>query len=180
MLRIGQEAATVPVREFGEPAMPDLGLLSACRCFPRYRFRKCEDAPGVLPGFDGGLERVDNVSDAALRDFRLRYGDPDIGKNDIFDYVYGVLHAPGWRERFADDLAKELPRIPLAPNFRAFAEAGRALAGLHLGHGSCPEHPLEVEFSGPGDNPARKRIFRSHRRPWAQAAKCLPTCAPPA
>jgi len=132
-------------------AMPDLGLLPTCQCFPRCRFRNSEDAPGVLPGFDGGLERVGNVSDAALRDFHVRHGDPDIGKDDIFDYVYGVLHAPGWRERFADDLAKQLPRIPLAPDFLAFAETGMALAGLHLGHGSCREHPLEAEFSGSGD-----------------------------
>lgn len=90
------------------------------------------------------MERVDNITDTALRVFREHYGDEAITKDAIFDYVYGVLHAPAYRERFAIDLAKALPRIPMATDFGAFAEAGRDLAALHLGYETCAEHPLEI------------------------------------
>ena len=97
-----------------------------------------------LPGIESGRERLDNISDTALRAFRVRYNDNTITKDAIFDYVYGVLHASAYQERFANDLAKELPRIPLAPDFHAFAKAGRELAELHLGYEDCAEYPLEV------------------------------------
>ena len=130
--------------------MPDLNFNAAgAQCFPRYRYEK-PAGQDVLPNIAGGMERVDNVTDAALRTFRVRYGEDGITKDDVFDYVYGVLHAPDYRERFANDLAKELPRIPLASGFHAFSAAGRALAALHLGYETCAEHPLEVAFSGVG------------------------------
>ena len=86
----------------------------------------------------------------------------EIGKDDVFDYVYGVLPAPDWRERFANDLAKDLPRVPFAEDFHAFARAGRALAALHLGYETCEEYPLETVFSGP-DEP-RPEHFRIGER----------------
>ena len=66
---------------------------------------------------------------------------------------------PAYRERFANDLAKELPRIPLAPDFHAFAKAGRELAELHLGYETCEEYSLEVAFAHSGDpRPSHFRI----------------------
>ena len=94
--------------------------------------------------FPTRLERVDNITDAALKAFRAQYADESISKDDIFDYVYGILHAPAYRERFANDLSKALPRIPMAPDFHAFAKAGRDLAALHLGYETCEEYPLEL------------------------------------
>jgi len=94
--------------------------------------------------FATGVERVDNITDTALRAFQEHYVDEAITKDAIFNYVYGVLHAPAYRERFANDLAKALPRIPMAADVRAFAEAGRDLAALHLGYETCAEYPLEI------------------------------------
>ena len=94
--------------------------------------------------FPTELERVDNITDTALLAFRQHYGDDGITKDTIFHYVYGVLHAPAYRERFANDLSKALPRIPMAPAFDAFAEAGRGLAALHIGYETCDEYPLEI------------------------------------
>ena len=94
--------------------------------------------------------------------FQKHYGDAAITKDAIFDYVYGVLHAPAYRERFANDLAKALPRIPLAADFRAFAEAGRRLAELHLGYETCAEHPLEIVPAHPGG--LQPRHFRIGER----------------
>ena len=131
--------------------MPDLNFLEAgAQCFPRYQYRRPADGQGELPGFQARIERIDNITDTALRQFRIHYRDSTIPKDAIFDYVYGVLHAPGYRERFANDLTKELPRIPFAP-FRAFAKAGRELAALHLGYEHCDEHPLELVFAQPGE-----------------------------
>ena len=107
------------------------------------------EAAGAL--FETELERVDNITDAALARFRSRYADDAISKDTIFDYVYGVLHSPVWRQRFENDLRKDLPRIPFAADFDAFAAAGFALAELHLGYETCTEYPLELVFNGDGE-----------------------------
>ena len=139
--------------------MPDLHFVEeACQCFPRYRFER-QTGQQSLPGLGPSPERLDNISDTALRAFRVRYADNGITKDAIFDYVYGVLHAPAYRERFANDLAKDLPRIPFAPEFLAFAESGRRLAELHLAYETCPEYPLGVEFIQRGEpQPEHYRI----------------------
>ena len=76
--------------------------------------------------------------------------------------MYGVLHAPAYRERFANDLAKALPRIPMAAAFGAFAEAGRALATLHLGYETCAEYPLDIVSNQRGE--LESRHFRLGER----------------
>ena len=88
------------------------------------------NATNTFQGFDEAPERIDNISDTALNAFRNHYRDDTITKDDIFDYIYGILHAPSYRDEFANDLSKMIPRIPFAPDFRAFAEAGKALADL--------------------------------------------------
>ena len=123
--------------------MPDLGFNEACQCFPRYRYQKPVDMFGDS---DEELEQVDNISDTALKAFQDNYSDDTITKDDIFDYVYGILHAPSYREQFANDLSKMLPRIPYAPDFHAFAEAGKKLADLHLNYETCEQYPLTLEF----------------------------------
>jgi len=105
------------------------------------------------------LQRVDNITDAALTAFRSHYGDESITKDAIFDYVYGVLHAPEYRERFANDLTKELPRVPMAPDFHPFADAGGALAELHLSYETCEEYPLVAEYPFGGEpTPEQTRL----------------------
>ena len=131
-----------------------------CQCFPIYTY--AED----------GSERRENITDWALQEFQTRYGDTKISKWDIFHYVYAVLHHPQYRERYAANLRRELPRIPFvgaevtrltskpgtkAPKedrassrrllqdaslFQAFATAGKKLAELHVGYEQQPEFPL--------------------------------------
>ena len=136
--------STKPFSALVVDTMPDLELVSKGQCFPRYRFMRRDEIQGELLDGAGGFERVDNITDTALHAFRVHYADSVIAKDAIFDYVYGILHAPSYRERFANDLAKELPRVPFAEDFHAFAEAGRSLAALHLGYETCAEYPLEV------------------------------------
>ena len=92
----------------------------AGQCFPFYVYD------------EDGTNRRENITDWALNHFREHYGNKKIAKWDIFYYVYGLLHHPGYRQRYAENLKRELPRIPLAPDFRAFAAAGEKLARLHL------------------------------------------------
>ena len=151
--------STKPFSALVADTMPDLHFLAFGQCFPRYRYRERAEVQRELPGIESGRERIDNISDTALRAFRVRYNDNTITKDAIFDYVYGVLHASAYRERFANDLAKELPRLPLAPDFHAFAKAGRELAELHLGYETCAEYPLEIVFAREGEpRPAHFRI----------------------
>lgn len=90
-----------------------------------------------------GTNRRENITDWALEEFRARYADGSISKWDIFHYVYALLHHPAYRERYAANLKRELPRVPFAPDFRAFAAAGARLADLHVNYERQPEYPLE-------------------------------------
>ena len=149
--------STKPFSALVVDRMPDLELMSKGQCLPRYRFVRRTD--GGLFDETGGLERVDNITGTALREFQAKYGDGAITRDSIFDYVYGVLHSPVYRDRFANDLAKDLPRIPLTADFEAFAEAGERLAELHLGYETGEEYPLEILFEGPGEpRPEHYRI----------------------
>ena len=94
---------------------------------------------------------VDNITDWCLEQFRSHYGDDSIGKDDIWEYLYGVMHAPDWRERYRHDLQRNLPRVPFAPDFEAFRAAGRALMGLHIGYETVPEWPVTCLVDGHPD-----------------------------
>ena len=141
--------------------IPDLNLLAAgVQCFSRWRFEAHDpNSPDAwLHTTDEDMEdvpgyrRVDNITDWCLQQFRAQYPDLQISKNDIWHYIYGLLHAPDYREKYSADLSKDLPRIPFAPDFGAFRDAGEQLAALHLGYETCPEYALQVEV-GPGSNP---------------------------
>jgi predicted helicase len=98
---------------------------------------------------EDGTNRRENITDWALEQFRSYYKDKSITKWDIFYYTYAVLHHPEYRTRYAANLKRELPRIPYAPSFHAFAKAGKRLADLHVDYEKQKEYPLErVEKPG--------------------------------
>ncbi|MGP5073867.1 DEAD/DEAH box helicase [Arthrobacter rhombi] len=96
----------------------------------------------------GGYQRKDNITDATLATYAGFYEDTDITKEDIFYYVYGLLHSPGYREQYGSDLMKMLPRIPKVKDFWGFSNAGRALADLHLNYERVEPYPLEEVTHG--------------------------------
>ena len=110
--------------------IPDLHLTGDSQCFPFYTYD------------EDGSNRRENITDWALDRFRAHYRDDTITKWDIFHYVYGFLHHPVYRERYQANLKRELPRIPFAPDFRAFANAGARLAQIHVAYEDQPEYPL--------------------------------------
>jgi predicted helicase len=123
------------------PAL-DLAFEKA-QCFPFYTYSP------------DGTDRRENITDAALEMFRAHYRNPAIARWDIFHYIYAVLHHPAYREKFADNLKRELPRIPFAPDFAAFAAAGRELARLHVEYETLEPWPLEWV-----ENPAYPLSYR--------------------
>ncbi|MDP2982434.1 MAG: type ISP restriction/modification enzyme [Candidatus Latescibacter sp.] len=117
--------------------IPDLHLTGDSQCFPFYTYSK------------DGSNRTENITDWSLEQFLSHYSAPSITKWDIFYYIYGVLHHPGYREKYAANLRRELPRIPFAPDFSAFSEAGKLLADLHVNYEHKEEYPLaEIETPG--------------------------------
>ncbi|MBC7366960.1 MAG: N-6 DNA methylase [Undibacterium sp.] len=111
---------------------------------------------------DGGPRR-DNVTDWALAQFKDRYPKAKLTKQGIFHYVYAVLHHPAYREKFAANLRRELPRIPFAPDFAAFAQAGERLAALHTGYETQKEFKLkrvEVPGAKPGLRVERMKLSK--------------------
>jgi predicted helicase len=92
---------------------------------------------------EDGTNRRENVTDWALAEFCTHYGQSAISKWDIFHYTYALLHHPEYRTRYAANLKRELPRIPFAPNFGAYAKIGKKLMDLHIGYEKQPEYPLK-------------------------------------
>jgi len=90
-----------------------------------------------------GTNRKENITNWALETFRSQYQDQTIIKWDIFHYTYAVLHHPHYRQRYAANLKRELPRIPFAPEFRPFAIAGKRLTEIHVNYEQQPEYRLK-------------------------------------
>ncbi len=98
--------------------------------------------------YDGEGERQDNITDWALDQFRARYEKSKsikrlLNKDAIFHYVYGVLHDPIYREKYALNLKREFPRIPFYGDFWKWADWGEKLMALHIGYEEVEPWPLE-------------------------------------
>jgi predicted helicase len=119
--------------------------------FPLYYYEENTSNQEDMFGEEAGPQftRKDAISDFIYEKALLQYGLSKTGsgtitKEDIFYYVYGFLHSPEYRETFANDLKKMLPRIPLVDSindFWAFSKAGRALADLHINYESIAPYP---------------------------------------
>ncbi|RKZ73403.1 MAG: DNA helicase [Gammaproteobacteria bacterium] len=101
------------------------------QCFPFYTYN------------EDGTNRTENITDWALSHWQQHYQDKTITKWNIFYYVYALLHHPHYREKYAKNLKRELPRLPLAPKFWDFSNAGKQLADLHLNYEQVEPYPLE-------------------------------------
>jgi len=131
--------------------IPNYALLSLdpMQNVPRYRYTE-----------DG--TRIDNITDWALRKFRERY-DKKLTKDDIFNYCYGVLHDPIYRETYAINLKREFPRIPFYPDFKQWAKWGKKLMQMHIGYEDVKPLPLSrVDMDGKrAEGSAPKPVLKS-------------------
>lgn len=121
--------------------------------FPRYLYG---DETAEASGPQGDLlgtgqqeqSKHDAITSEALAYFQSAYPGEDISRDDLFYFVYGILHSADYRSRYADNLSKQLPRLPLpkrAEDFRAFVAAGRALGDLHVDYESVEPYPVTVK-----------------------------------
>ena len=125
--------------------IPDLELIGKSQCFPLYYYEKQDkQRQGEFDFGDGQKNEDDNIRRDGISDFilkRCKELNPKISKEDIFYYVYGLLHSPDYRQRFSADLKKSLPHIPLPEEyalFKAFQTIGRKLADIHLNYETYP------------------------------------------
>ncbi|MCM3516245.1 type ISP restriction/modification enzyme [Nocardioides sp. P86] len=159
--------AAAPFSVLALTTIPDLVVVGAgnpTQFFSRWTWERLDegtlefgDAYNVLDGY----RRIDNITDQALRRWQTAYGQ-DWTKDDVFFYCYGLLHSHDYRETYAADLKKTLPRIPLvasAADARSFADAGRRLFDLHVNYESVPVFPLD----GLDATPAEPGAEAAHR-----------------
>lgn len=124
--------------------IPELATLENNQCFPLYYYEKQSDLGELFAAANTGeYVRKENIPDSILNEYQKVYQDKTITKEDIFYYVYGVLHSPEYKQRFASDLKKMLPRIPYCEDFWAFSKAGQELAYWHLNYETIEPYDLE-------------------------------------
>jgi len=153
--------------------IPSIDFVDKTQVFPLYTYESAEDN---ISFFDSSSDseviftapsgkhyiRRENITDWALEEYRKRYGE-DVTKEDIFYYVYGLLHSFEYRERYRNDLKKMLPRIPFVSSvedFWAFSNAGRKLADLHLNYETIEPWPLKEEINGDPNDLVTYRVSR--------------------
>lgn len=127
-------------------SIPDYHYAGDTKSFPLYWYEEVDKDENILPGMekDGEFIRHDGITDFILKRFREEYGNR-VTKEDIFYFVYGLLHSPEYRTKFAADLKKLLPRLPLVSDaaYKQFRDAGYKLAALHLNYETIDPWPLE-------------------------------------
>jgi predicted helicase len=154
-------------------ALPDaFTYVITAQFFPRWTYENAGAGGQVSllePSGDvdeWGYRRVDNITDGILTHFRDKFG-PAVTKDDIFYYVYGVLHSEQYRTTFVADLKRMLPRVPLAASasdLATFAEAGRQLSDLHVSYESVEPYPLAEQAPFSADP---WETFRVEKMRWA-------------
>lgn len=134
--------------------LPDLEMVSKGQCFPLKLYEPKVDAKTDADLFNNTEEETDSyvvkdgITDEGLKHFVDAYKGASISKEDLFYYIYGLLHSTEYKERYADNLSKELPRIPAVKkfdDFKAFSEAGRKLADLHLNYETVEPYAVNIE-----------------------------------
>lgn len=126
-----------PFQTLASNTIPCLDMLEKTQCFSQYVYNA------------DGTNRRENITNWGLQQFQDHYADTTITKLDIFHYVYGILHEPMYREKYAANLRRELPRIPFAVDFRKVANIGKRLMDLHVQYEDQPEYPLTEVWTLP-------------------------------
>ncbi|MET3590496.1 putative helicase [Bartonella silvatica] len=143
--------------------LPNFHTIDTSQCFSRYLY---EDIKSLKDKDDNqsrlftnsedsktaGLQKRDAITDEGLAHFKAVYPNETITKDDLFYYVYGLLHSEDYRTRYADNLSKELPRIPCvktADDFWKFVTAGRELGHLHVNYEDVEPYPVTFKKGNP-------------------------------
>ena len=137
---------------------------AGAQAFPMYYYDEAPKGDLLSTAGEGHIRR-DAITDTALTEFRKTYNDNAISKEDLFFYIYGILHSLEYKTRFEADLKKQLPRIPYAKDFWVFSKAGRDLAHWHLNYESVEPYPLaQIGELDLGDG----ALYRVQKMAWAK------------
>ena len=152
--------------------IPDIQHHDNGQCFPLYLYEKADKdttdsndlfAHSNTTQSEYGYTRKDGISDAGLAHFQNSYLGETISKEDLFYYTYGLLHSPEYRNRYADNLSKELPRIPCVKeesDFWAYSKAGRELADWHINYETADCYSVNIDT---GKNQIKKLSPEDYR-----------------
>lgn len=148
--------------------------MAGSQCFPLRVFETVdnEDNGNLFFIHQRGNRTRDGITDSGLKHFVAAYLAEEITKEDIFYYTYGLLHSEEYRTRYADNLSKELPRIPCVnkiEDFWRFSSAGRALGELHVNYESVEPYPVTYKEGDLrlADVRDPERFFRVERMKFA-------------
>ncbi len=138
VISLSGTSASKPFSALATNEIFSLDLLEKTQCLPLYSYTARGD-------------RVENVTDWALAQFQARYPDhaSRITKQNIFHYVYSVLHHPAYRAKYERNLKRELPRIPFYDDFPQWAAWGEQLMALHLEYEQVAPYPVGAGRSRP-------------------------------
>ena len=140
--------------------IPCLDFLEKTQCFPRWLPGEQAKGAGATLAFGDSSEMPSGFSPEALPHFQAAYPGKPLTEDDLFYYIYGILHSEDYRARYANNLMKELPRIPRVATyeqFMDFAKAGEKLARLHVHFEDVePYDGVALEYTKPG--PASYRV----------------------
>ena len=144
--------------------------------FPLNLYEPASADDGLFATGETGYTERDGISDAGLKHFQDAYPDVQISKEDLFYYIYGLLHSPDYRERFKNNLSKELPRIPAVKSvadFWAFSKAGRALGDLHVNYETVEPYPVVIKEGDLrlADIPNPETFYRVEKMKWGGKGK---------
>jgi len=152
LISVPSPGNVTPFSAFMSDTILDLSVTAAksgTQCFPLYLYdMQDEDPGGLFEDQPSGLQRRDAITDVGLKHFQDAYPGETITKADLFYYVYGLLHSEDYRAKYADNLSKELPRIPrvkTAADFWAFSRAGRELGDLHVNYETVEPYPVTIK-----------------------------------
>lgn len=124
-------------------AIPCLDIIEKSQCFPFFSYEDSQLDVGQL--FNDISIGKSAITERSVKYFQEKYQTQDINREELFYYIYGILHSSNYRERFENNLRKELPRIPAVKKFDeflAFAEAGRKLGELHVNYEAVDPYPV--------------------------------------
>jgi predicted helicase len=140
--------ASVPFGALVSDFVSNFHSMDTGQGYPLYFYTdsKSKDSNDMLLGMDIGDSRIDGISDWALNIFRDRYS-KKVSKEDIFYYVYGVLSAPEFINRYKIELKKDSPKVPLLENFEVYSHYGKQLASIHLDYENFTNDFVKVKIS---------------------------------
>lgn len=152
--------------------LPDYSIVSASQCFPLYLY-KADDSEkssklqlNYKKNYESKTSRQSAIIPTAIKYFQVAYSEFSVTEEDIFYFIYGLLHSEEYRERFQHNFVKQLPRIPLlskSQDFLDFSIAGKNLAELHVNYEHVELYPLDIHV-----NSAEKEKDSLYRvdKPW--------------